>query len=167
MTSGPLLLFQVDGRSPGDEITFRTGRGKVEAHAEVQSVYPIHRLEIVLNGKVVASREDDSGPRAMNLRETIDVSGPGWIAARCASRLQAAGARIAAHTSPVYLVVPGQELFSAPVAAYMMTLIDGAETWAKTLATRPDSERFARALKVFGDARERIHQRMHKHGVKH
>mgnify|MGYP000651201900 CR=1 FL=1 len=35
----------------------------------------------------------------------------------------------------------------------MLTLIDGAETWTRTLATRPDDERFARILKVFADAR--------------
>jgi len=48
-----------------------------------------------------------------------------------------------------------------------LNLIDGAETWVKNLAIRPDAERFARALKTFGDARERLHQRMHQHGVAH
>jgi len=167
MTSGPLLFFQADGHAPGAEIRMGAGGGKVEVRAEVSSTIPVHRLEIVLNGKVVASRDDNSGTRGMTLREAVPVSGPGWLAARCASRFQSAGARVAAHTSPVYLSVPGQELFSAPTAAYMLTLIDGAETWAKNLATRPDAEQFARALKVFSDARERLHQRLHKHGVAH
>jgi hypothetical protein len=164
MTSGPLLLFQADGHAPGEEITFRTGGGKVEVRAQVRSTIPIHRLEVVLNGSVVASREDSAGARKMTLRETVQISGPDWLAARCASWLQSAGARIAAHTSPVYLVVPGQEPFSVLAAAYMLTLIDGAETWAKNLATRPDPERYARALKVFTDARERLHRRLHQHG---
>jgi hypothetical protein len=167
MTSGPLLFFQVDGRVPGDEITVRTSRGKVEARAEVRSTIPIHRLEIVMNGKVVASREDSAGVREMMLHEPVAVSGPGWLAARCASRIVSAGIRVAAHTSPVYIAGPGKDLFSAPVAAYMLTLIDGAETWVKTLATRPDAERFAATLKVFQEAREKLHQRMHQHGIQH
>jgi hypothetical protein len=167
MTSGPLLLLQVDGRPPGDEITLRSGSGKIEVLAELKSTLPVHRLEIVLNGKVVASREENGGTRDLTLRETVSVSGPGWLAARCASRMTFGPARVAAHTSPVYLVVPGQELFSAPVAAYMMTLIDGSEAWVRKLAIRPDAERYARVLKVFGEARERLHQRMHKHGIRH
>jgi hypothetical protein len=167
MSSGPLLFFQVDGRPPGDEIKIGPGGGKVEARAEVRSTIPIHRLEIVMNGKIVASREDKAGVREMALHESISVAGPGWLAARCASRIVSAGARVAAHTSPVYLAAPGQDLFSAPVAGYMLTLIDGAETWVKTLATRPDAQRFARTLKVFTDARERLHRRMHEHGIPH
>jgi hypothetical protein len=167
MTSGPLLFFQVDGRVPGSEVAIGANGGKLEARAEVRSTIPVHRLEIVMNGKVVASREDKTGSREMVLHESISVPGPGWLAARCASRIVSAGVRVAAHTSPVYIAIPGRDLFSAPVATYMLTLIDGAETWAKTLATRPDAERFARTLKVFSDAREKLHRRMHEHGIPH
>lgn len=167
ITSGPLLLFEADGRTPGDEITLRSGGGNIAVRAEASSTIPVHRLEIVFNGKVLASRESASGSRQMTLQETVTVPGPGWLAARCASQVTSAGARIAAHTSPVYLVIAGQELFSAPVAAYMLTLIDGAETWVRNLATRPDENRFIRVLDNFRAAREHVHQRMHKHGIQH
>ncbi len=167
MTSGPLLFFQVDGHVPGDEIPLGVGGGKVEVRADVRSTIPIHRLEIVMNGKVVASREDKDGSREMQLHEAVPVSGPGWLAARCASRFVTGSARVAAHTSPVYLAVPGQELFSAPTAAYMLNLIDGAETWAKKLAIRPDAERYARVLGVLNEARNRLHERMDRHRVPH
>ena len=68
---------------------------------------------------------------------------------------------------PVYVRVPGQELFSASAAAYMLTLIDGAQIWAATLATRPDTERLTRVLRVFADARDHLHRRLHEHGVRH
>ena len=167
MSSGPLLQLQVDGRSPGEEIRFRAGGGKVEVRAEATSTLPVHRLEIVLNGRVVASREEKNGARAMELRETVAVPGPSWVAARCASRLTVGGARVAAHTSPVYFAVPGQEQFSPSAAAYMLTLIEGAETWVKNLATRPDASRHARVLGVMQEARNRLHQRMHRHGIRH
>ena len=46
----------------------------------------------------------------------------------------------------------------------MLTLIDGAQTWAETLATRPDEERVRR---VFEDARAELHRRLHSNGVGH
>ena len=74
---------------------------------------------------------------------------------------------IQAHTSPVYVRVPGEELFSGAAASYMLTLVEGARTWLDTLATRPDPERFARVHKVIEDAKQHLHERLHKHGIKH
>ena len=170
MTTGPLLLFQVDGQVPGAEIKLGAGGGTVEAKVEAKSFVPFHRLEVVLNGKVVASREEQAGSLEMTLKEKVSLSGSGWLAARCASKLGPTTSwtlGIQAHTSPVYVTVPGQELFSAPAANYFLTLIDGAETWVRNLATRPDPQQMARALQVFTDARERLHRRLHEHGIKH
>jgi hypothetical protein len=165
MTSGPLLLFEADGRQPGAEITMRGRDGRVEIQARARSTVPIHRLEIVVNGEVVASREEPDGDREIVLREPIAVRAPGWIAARCASRTAYGGIQVAAHTSPVYLAVPGQDLFSPPVAAYLLTLIDGSEEWVNKLATRADAARHDRVLRVLRAARERLHARMHRHGM--
>jgi hypothetical protein len=63
----------------------------------------------------------------------------------------------------VYLRVAGEELFSGQTASYLLTLIEGSETWVKNLAIRPDPERFARTQKIFADARERLHGRLHDH----
>src|SRR5439155_15880171 len=170
MTTGPLLLFQADGQTPGSEIKLGAGGGTTEVLVEAKSFVPFHRLEVVLNERVVASREEPSGTREMTLRENVPLSGPGWLAARCASKIGPTTGwtlGIQAHTSPVYVSVPGQELFSAPAANYFLILIDGAETWVRTLATRPDAERLARALQVFTDAREHLHRRLHQHGIKH
>ena len=169
-TSGPLLDFRADGRAPGDEIVLGAGAGTVEVQVEAKSFVPFHRLEIVLNGRVMALKEETSGTQEMTLKDKVEVSGPGWLAARCVSLLGPTsvwGLGIQAHTSPVYLLVPGRELFSAPAAAYLLTLLDGTESWVKNLATRPDPESFARVLKTLTDARARLHQRMHEHGAKH
>ena len=168
MTSGPLIFFQADGMAPGSEIVLKSGGATIEIRAEVKSYVPIHRLDVVLNGRVIASREEASGTRAMTLSDKVQVPGSGWLAARCASRLDLTGSlRIAAHTSPIYLRVPDQELFSANAAVYMLTLIEGAETWVRNLATRPEPEQLARTLRVFAEARDRLHHRMHEHGIQH
>ena len=107
----------------------------------------------------------------MALKETIKATGPGWAAARCASRLETITRwwpmRICAHTSPVYLHVPGQEPFSPPAAAYLLTLIEGSLTWVENLSTQPDPERLDRIRQVFLQAQAKLHQRMHERGVKH
>jgi hypothetical protein len=171
MSTGPLLLFTVDGHVPGEEIRFRTGGGSLAVEAHANCFFPIHRLEIVFNGRVVASREETAGAREMILKEKVQVSGPGWIAARCSSRYSCFGTGQVpgkvAHTSPVYLVVPGQELFSAPAASYFLNLIDGAQAWAETLATRPDAARFEKVIRLFRDARVELHRRLHQHGIPH
>jgi len=169
-SSGPLLMFQADGRSPGGEITLGAGGGTIEVTADAQCFVPIHRLEVIFNGKVVASREERSGAQRIQLTEKINVHGPGWLAARCSSQSGPTSSwlfKIAAHTSPVYVKVPGRELFSPEAAAYFLQLIDGAQLYVDTLATRPDPATFSRVRKVYADARAELHRRMHQHGVPH
>jgi hypothetical protein len=168
MTTGPLLVFQADGNQPGAEIKLGAGGGSVEIEAQARSYVPFHRLEVIMNGRVVASREEPAGSLHMTLKEKVPVSGSCWLAARCASKAgRYDSLRVAAHTSPVYVRVRGEEQFSEPVAAYLLTLIEGSETWVQNLATRPDPERLTQILKVFSDARERLHRRLHEHGIKH
>jgi hypothetical protein len=162
-TTGPLLEFRADGRMAGDEIRLRGGGGTLEVSVEATSYVPFHRLEVVLNGKVVASREEAGGTRQMKLAEKVTVKGPGWLAARCGSRVAAARFGVAAHTSPVYLAVPGQDAFSAPAAAYFLKLIEGTQLYVERLAIRPDKERLERIAKVLQEAHARLHGRLEKH----
>jgi hypothetical protein len=162
-TTGPLLLFEVDGHIPGSEIRFGVGGGTVEVSAEASSSAPLHHLEIVCNGRVVASRTEASGSRSLSLRERVRLSGPGWLAARCGSRLPSAPFGLVAHTSPVYVAVPDQEVFSAPIAEYLLNLVEGAELWVDTLATRPDPASLARTRQVFEHARAHLLGRLHRH----
>ena len=130
---------------------------------------PFHRVDVVLNGKVVASREATAGTREMTWREKVQVPGPGWLAARCVSRQEPIpwGLLVAAHTSPVYVRVPGQELFSPASAAYFLKLIDGSQAWTENVATRADAPRREAIRKMFNDARDEWHKKMHSAGVAH
>ncbi|PYV10869.1 MAG: hypothetical protein DMG23_06215, partial [Acidobacteria bacterium] len=170
LTSGPLLHLEADGHAPGDEIVLGTGGGTVEVHAEAKCFVPLHYLEIVWNGRVVASRQVREGAREIKLTERVQAPGAGWLAARCFSRLGPTTNwqfRVLAHTSPVYVRVPGQEVFSPKAAAYLLTLVEGAQTWVDTLATRPDPEGFERIRKTLAEAHDRLHRRLHDHGSPH
>ncbi|MBM3501743.1 MAG: hypothetical protein FJX74_24070, partial [Armatimonadetes bacterium] len=46
-TSGPLIGLSVEGRAPGDEIRLPGGGGTVEVEAWVDSLQPVHKLQVV------------------------------------------------------------------------------------------------------------------------
>jgi hypothetical protein len=56
--------------------------------------------------------------------------------------------------------MPGQELFSAPAAAYFLKLIEGTQTYVERLAIRPDAQRLERILTVLKQAHARLHARL-------
>jgi hypothetical protein len=162
-TTGPLLLFQVEGRPPGGEIELGGGNGELEFRLEARSCIPFQLLELVYNGRVVASHEARDGTREAVWQDKVKVSGPGWLAARCST---GSGLRTnAAHTSPVYLRVRGQEVFSPPAAAFMLSLIEGTQVWLQTMATRPDLERLAQMQKTLAQARSQLEERLHRHSA--
>ncbi|HEX2185261.1 MAG TPA: CehA/McbA family metallohydrolase, partial [Chloroflexota bacterium] len=169
-TTGPLIDIRVEGRRPGDEIQLPNGGGTLHVEAHAESVVPFHDLEVVVNGQVVAAERKESGTTACRLEAPIRVPGSAWIAARCTSRLDrwiGSPRVVAAHTSPVYVVAGGAELFSPSDATYMLTLLEGGLTWLDTLSIPAEDERQRRARGVFLDARERLHQRLHAHGQAH
>ena len=59
------------------------GRGTVEVEAWAESIFPIHALEIVQAGKVVASAKSKIGSRRLEIKEKLKMDGHTWLAARC------------------------------------------------------------------------------------
>jgi hypothetical protein len=143
MTSGPLVDFSVDGKITGDTVMLPSGGGMVEVEAQAESIFPIHTLEIVQQGKVVASTGESKGGRQLSLKAKIKVEGHTWLAARVGgpSYFQPAlhhdGSRraIFAHTSPIYVACGGEwQLFNRETAQYMLTLIEGSLFYVRETA---------------------------------
>jgi len=170
-TSGPIIGLSVEGRAPGSEIALRSG-GSLAVEATAESLQPFHTLEIVMNGKVVASEERQAGSGNLTVRASVPVQSSSWLAARCVSRYRVWHGwpvHIAAHTSPVYVVVGDERQFSPSDATFMLTMLDGGLTWLDTLSIPADAERHARIRRVFLDAKEALHQHLHAagHGRSH
>jgi hypothetical protein len=134
ITTGPLIELQVEGVHPGDDVELPAAGGTVEVHARVRGVFPVHSLEIVMNGEVVARTERASGERSLSIREPIAVDRHSWIAARCGGPSYFDGPRhvdswerpIFAHTSAVYLAVGGPwEMFDPEETAVPLALLRG------------------------------------------
>jgi len=170
-TSGPLMSFRAEDREPGDELSLPPGGGTLHIEADARSLTgPIHRLEIVFNGRVVASAESRAGAPELRISERVKVDGSGWLAARCVSEHRAWSVwpqHIAAHTSPVFIQAGRDEVFDNPTAEYLVTIMEGGMAWLDTLATRADPRRHAQVRAVFEDAIAQVRQKQHGHGHSH
>ncbi|RBQ15141.1 hypothetical protein DP939_36630 [Spongiactinospora rosea] len=133
VTSGPLLWLRADGREPGRE-PHPPGGDSVRVEAEALSIFPIDRIEIVVNGCVAAGRTSPGPGRALEVAADVPVTEDSWIAARCfgpgagVARHHDVWARpIMAHTSPVYLRT-GAEYgrFDAGTIEHLLNLVEGS-----------------------------------------
>ena len=167
-TSGPLVSFAVEGKEPGDEIEMPSGGGTLHVDASVVSLTgPVHRLEVVFNGRVVAVAEAADGASTLAISESVEVTGSGWLVARCVSNHRAWSVwpqHIAAHTSPVFVKAGRDEVFDNPAAEYLVTVMEGGMAWLDTLATRADPERHAKVRSVFEEAVADVRGRQAAHG---
>ena len=185
LSGGPMLRFTVEGAMIGDTLRLPAGGGSVEVEARAESIFPIHTLQIVQHGRVVAATEEKAGARELHLKATLNMDGHTWLAARCggpnysaAPHFDGWGRGVFAHTSPIY-VACGREwqLFDEQTAQYMLTLVEGSLAHIHQTATHHphgavthhhgEVDHLAYLERPFNEAREAIHRRMHRHGIAH
>ncbi|TDD39021.1 hypothetical protein E1287_04215 [Actinomadura sp. KC06] len=185
VTSGPHLRLSVNGAAPGSVLT---GTRAVRGVAEFHSIFPVDRLEIVVNGSVAESRHWDSAVQTGSLEFDLAVDGASWIAARCYGPGEGAARHVArhkdvwerpimAHTSPVYVASgDSYERTDKAVLAEMLQLIEGVEQHVRTRARTawpgqvdhrhgsPDHDRFL--LEPLAEARRTIRDRLDGQGLR-
>lgn len=161
VTSGPILGLRVDGREPGDALTLEGG-GEVEVELVARATRPIiSALEVVLDGRVVAARTPDPPTTQVTLREHVRVERTGWLAGRSRSPHawpSAFATSMAAHTSPVWLDVPGRPRPPADLAG-PLALVDGTRAWLETLAPIADQRDLVRFRSLLADAEHELRRR--------
>ena len=104
VTNGPMLEFTVNGRMMGSDISLMEGDDvEISATASLNpDIEPLDRLELVMQGDVVATVDDVSADNSLSLDLSMPVSSGTWIA------LRAYGAeQTSAHTAPVYISTGG------------------------------------------------------------
>jgi TolB protein len=113
LTTGPALLFEVEGKTPGSVVL----QGSRKWSIDLISVRPVERVEIIVNGRVVRTLRGFGGNGHKRYAGKVDVPSGGWIAAR------AVGGETAwpimsythfAHTQPLWINRIGS---TEPVAA--------------------------------------------------
>ena len=183
LSGGPIMHFAVDGHEVGDTVQLQ-GAGTVEVEAWAESVLPMHRLEIVKNGRVVAATGSGSASRRLELRERIAVDGDSWLAARCGGpsyydsvlHHDAWSRGIFAHTSPVYVACGGAwRMFDPQVARYMLTMIEGGLIYIDETSARREpgsvthhhgeADHMAYLRRPFLEAQDAVRRRLEEHGL--
>jgi TolB protein len=125
VTNGPMLELSVNGKEIGSVVNLAAA-AEVHVGAAVSSQHPVERVEILFNGKVVATANPAPGTLPTKLDQQVPVERSGWPALRATGRYvpDVQGERLYAHTSPVYVVVAGKPAGSAEDARYFLKWID-------------------------------------------
>jgi hypothetical protein len=144
-STGPLLLLQVDGREPGDEIAVAADApATVRVRAEMVSITPVDTIEILVNGDIVhTARPTD--PLKMTIDVPVPVTQGGWVAARATGpKSKYLGDDYAfAQTSPVYVVRGGKRFVKASDVQFLSDTLDAIWTRVERTRWRSDADRDA------------------------
>ncbi len=146
VSTGAMLDFTIDDLGPGHVIQAESPR-KVAVEVTAESLLPVERIEVVMNGEVVLTRENPEGARKVSLRGDLMVDESAWIAARAYAdtilptqrELTGSGSIVMAHSSPVYVDL-GQPRRSAPDAEFLLSICETTVEWAKTRARYHDDD---------------------------
>jgi hypothetical protein len=138
------LDFKVNGTStPGDEIRLddkRTLNAEVVWTSDLEQT---GRIELVLNGKVIATQEGSGRPgEPVILKASVPIEQSSWL---CARRMDEKGHR--SHTAPVYVTLKNAPVrANADDARYFIKWID--KTLANTSPDGPWNKYFTHDLNV-------------------
>jgi hypothetical protein len=104
VTNGPLLELRVAGREPGAILDVESA----ESVATATFHRPIEKLEIVANGRIVASAAGDGKRTELALTFRVPTPESTWIAARVLAAREPEEPEVRAHTNPVYVLRSGR-----------------------------------------------------------
>jgi putative membrane-bound dehydrogenase-like protein len=113
VTTGPLLLLDVDGKRPGEIIAkpeMEPSRVRVRVRV-ISEVAPIQKVQVIVGGRVVLEHGVPSGEglgRWIELDHTIELSRSSWITARAFGQAPSGAPDAESHTNPVYVDIGGK-----------------------------------------------------------
>lgn len=159
-TTGPLMDLRVEGKCIGDTIRLPRTGGTLNVEAVAESFWPLGKLELVHNGKVVAGENAAGGAKKLSVKTNVAALTSGWIAARCSGLPGHPADYIAAHTSPIYIKCGDTRLFDGPAAQHMLALVEGGLEYLNTLATVFDEFSRKRMVKLFREVQAELKGRL-------
>jgi len=158
-TKGALLLLTVNGQDPGAMINIESPDQIIHVHAGVRRAFPPDRLELIVNGKVVAESNKADGSQ---LEVEVPMPLGGWIAAAywgCED--SQGGFKLLAHSSPVYVQVPGRRPPpDLEAGRKLLKHFDEMLEWVRTQARVENEDQRAHLARVFESAKEEVTRRL-------
>lgn len=130
VTTGPLLLLEVDGRKPGAVLEKKgAGPHALKVRVRVRSlVAPVHEVHLIVNGSVVHTeriphRKAVDGEVVVETR--IELPRSGWIAARAFGTAPSGAPDAESHTNPVYVTFDGRPPYDRASLDALLAKLDG------------------------------------------
>ena len=123
--------------------------------AEVASIVPVDRLEIIVNGDAVKSKAIQSGGRRARIREEVVLEKSSWVAARALGpghRLIMNDPKAFAHTGPVFCYLDNQPIRSSQDALFWVRWIDELIEDVKDRGTFATDQRRDSVIELFRKA---------------
>jgi hypothetical protein len=163
VSNGPLLRFTVNGQPSGAVLDLPATASRVTVRAEVRSLAPLHRLEVVANNEVVAGADASGEPAAASVEAEVPLPRGGWLAARCWGPYDDAREQWhAAQSSPVYVQVEGRP--PAPNPAALAALAESLQKGQREAAERGAGTDLRQRLdRIFEEARAVLLARQQAH----
>jgi len=130
VTTGPLVLMEVDGKRPGDTIN-KEGAGphRVITRVKVRSeVAPVTTLQLVVNGRVLHERkipEAEQLGRWIEWETPIELDRSSWVAVRAFGVSKLGTPDAESHTNPIYVVLDGKAPYEREAVDTLVQRIDG------------------------------------------
>ncbi len=157
MTTGPLILLEVDGKLPGDTIVVPDRKPRrVTARVRVLSeTAPVSDVQLIVNGRVVETLKAAARPgqsQTLKLESSLTLDEPSWIAARAFSKSPSGNADAESHTNPVYVTMNGAAPYHEADLDWLMARLD--EQIADHEARKVPEK--ALAIEYFRHAREML-----------
>ena len=108
-------MLTAEDRGPGAVVSLPAEGGLIKVRADVRSIIPVETLDILFNGRVLATKDLSGNRQESTLEIEATLTQSGWLAARCWSRDRLADGQVLfAHTTglrsprqPLSLSSPG------------------------------------------------------------
>ncbi len=166
VTYGPLLEFSVGGLPMGSQIELPASGGTLDVTWQVDSAtIPMSRVELVVNGEI---RESAAvSPWNASGHWTVRVEKSAWLALLVRGHYADKPEIIAAHGTPVMVMVEDSPLLAAADAVTILEQIEGSMAYLDTVGTRAADRVYKRMRLVLESAHRSLHNRMHQAGHYH
>jgi hypothetical protein len=147
VTNGPMLF-----------VTNKLATGTASIDASAQSREPIDRMELIANGRIIATRAAPLGARSMTARFTLDPRRYSWCAVRCFLRTPD-NIRMA-HSAPIYL--PGKYDATADAEFFVAWLDQLTQQTLKDESRFTDTAQRDQILANYAKAREIYREKIYR-----
>jgi hypothetical protein len=154
VTNGPMLRMEVDGHPVGARLAARPGEAFLVEAAAI-SHFPMEKLQLIVNGAVVAEGGLDQFDHEARLIQEVQADASCWVALRALGPQQPMvfGGPLFAHSSPVYINVAGEPVRDPAAGRYFVEWIDRLIAMCRSDGRYPDDAAQDEVIALFASAR--------------